>query len=80
MPELLLFCFGVLAAEALDAAGGIHKLLLAGEERVAGRANFHVDVAFVRGTRGETVAARALDADFLVRWMGCCFHELFLGA
>ena len=39
---------GVLAAEALDASGGINQLLLAGEERVAGGADFEQDVAFVR--------------------------------
>jgi len=40
---------GDLAAEALDAAGGIDQLLLAGEERVALRADFDDDVALVGG-------------------------------
>src|ERR1019366_7954793 len=38
---------GVLAAETLDASGGVHQLLLAGEERMAGGADFHADVALV---------------------------------
>ena len=35
--------FGELAAEALDAARGVDELLLAGEEGVAGRADFEHD-------------------------------------
>jgi len=34
----------VFPAEALNAAGGIHQLLLAGKEGVAGRANFNFDI------------------------------------
>ena len=52
---------GELAAEALDATCGVDQLLLAGEERVAGGADFEQDVAFVRGAGLETVAAGALD-------------------
>src|SRR6266566_9214587 len=44
-------CFGfsrvalsVLAAETLDAAGGVHELLLAGKERMASGTDFHADV------------------------------------
>ena len=51
---------GELAAEALDAAGGVDQLLLAGEERVAGGADFDDDVALVGGARLEVVAAGAL--------------------
>jgi hypothetical protein len=36
-------CLGVFFLEALDAAGGIDQLLLAGEERMAARADFHLD-------------------------------------
>jgi len=36
---------GVLAAEALDAARGVHQALFAGVEWVANRADFHVYVA-----------------------------------
>ena len=66
--------FAVFAAEALDAAGGVNQFLLAGEERVARRANFYADVAFVRGTRGKGAAARAMHADFMVRRMDSCLH------
>ena len=56
--------FGVLAAETLDAAGGVHELLLAGKEGVAGGADFYADVAFVGRTGDECVAAGAMHADF----------------
>src|SRR5271156_2128937 len=42
--------FRVLAAEALDASGGIHQLLFAGKERVAGGADFNTDVALMSRT------------------------------
>ena len=45
--------FGVLAAEAFDASGGIDQLLFAGEERVAIRADFQVDIALMRGSGGK---------------------------
>src|SRR4051812_20017849 len=49
-----------LLAEPLDAAGGVDELLLAGEERVAGRAD--VDVQFRLGAAGdERVAAGAMN-------------------
>ena len=60
------FGFGVLAAEALDATRGVDQLLFAGEERVTVRANFRVDVAFVRGASSEVVAAGADDANLVV--------------
>jgi len=74
--QLLLcgFGLGVLAAEALDPAGGIHKLLLAGEERMAGRADFYVDVAFMGRSCGKAAAARAHDAYFVVSGMNGCLH------
>ena len=55
-----------LAAEALDAAGGVDQLLLAGEERVAGRADFDDQVALVRGAGVELIAAGALDVNGFV--------------
>src|SRR4051812_37893364 len=71
------FRFGVLAAEALDAARGIHQLLLAGEERVAIRADFHVDVLPVRRPGHKTVAARAVHFDFVVVGMDSCLHGTY---
>src|ERR1035438_976805 len=41
------FGLGILAAEALNAARRVYQALLAGEERMASRANFHVNVALV---------------------------------
>ena len=65
--ELLLgFGCGVLAAEALDASGGINQLLLAGEEGVAGGADFEDDVSLVGGAGLEVVAAGAADVGLLV--------------
>jgi hypothetical protein len=57
---------GVLATEALNAARGVDQLLFAGEERVAVGANFGVDIAFVRGARGEVVTARADHANLVI--------------
>jgi hypothetical protein len=54
-----LACLGVLAAEALHATGRIDKTLLAGEERVARRADFHVNVALVGRTGLKVVSAGA---------------------
>src|SRR5258708_8081734 len=55
---------GVLAAEALDATGSIHQLLLAGKKRMASRADFHGDVSFMGGARNKGIAARAMHAHF----------------
>jgi len=80
-PQLLLRRFGfcrlglrVLPAEALDAASGIHKLLLAGEERMAGRADFYVDIALMGRTGRKAAAAGAHNAHFVVIGMNCCLH------
>ena len=71
--ELLLL--GVLALEALDAAGGIHQFLLAGEKRMAVRADFDADeLALEGGTRLEGVAAGAMHGDFVVVGMNARFH------
>ena len=61
--------FGVLAAEALDAACRVHQALFAGEERVAVGADFEADPAFVGGAGLERVAARAVDLNGSVHWM-----------
>src|ERR1039458_8341792 len=65
---------GVLAAETLDAAGGVHELLLAGKEGMAGGADFYADVALVGGAGDECVTAGAMHADFAVAGMDGCFH------
>ena len=69
----------VLLAEALDAAGGVDDLLLAGVEGVAGRAHFDVVLGLAHGrARHEGVAARAGDADVGVLGMDVRFHGGFL--
>jgi hypothetical protein len=65
---------GVLAAEALDPARGIHQLLFTGEKRVATGADFHVDVALVGGAGSKGATARAMHVDFVVCRMNGCFH------
>lgn len=67
--------FGVLAAEALHSAGGIHELLLAGKEGVAGGADFYADIALVGGAGDKCVPAGAVDSYFTVVWMDRCFHD-----
>jgi hypothetical protein len=66
---------GILAAEALHAAGCVHKLLLAGKERVAGGANLYADVAFVGGAGNKCISAGTVHADFAIVWMDRCFHD-----
>src|SRR6266403_2030784 len=65
---------GVLAPEALDAAGRVHELLLAGKERMASGADFHADVALVGGAGNKRVTAGAMDPNFVVAGMNSCFH------
>jgi hypothetical protein len=65
---------GVLASETLHATCGIEQLLLAGEKRMAIGADFHMEVALVGRPRRETIAARAQNADFVVRGMNGCLH------
>ncbi len=58
----------VFAAEALHATGSIDHLLLAGKERVAVGADFHVDVALMGRTGLKAVTAGAHHADgFVIR-------------
>ena len=66
--------FGILAAEALHAASGVHKLLLAGKEGMAGSADFNADVSFMGRAGNKCVSASAMHADFTVVWMNSCFH------
>src|SRR5690349_11862756 len=65
----------VLLAELLDAAGGVHELLLAGVERVALRAHFNLElVASKRGAGVPLVAAAAGDGDGAVFGVNLRFH------
>src|SRR6267378_1139258 len=54
---LVLVLDSVLAAETLDAARGVHELLLAREERVAVGADFHVHGVLHRRARLDDIAA-----------------------
>src|ERR1700727_2972961 len=80
---LLLHCrgfIGVLLRETLHAAGGIHQLLLAGEKRMAVRANFHADhLTLKRGTRVELVAAGAVHLYDVIIEMDSFFHGAPIG-
>ena len=60
--------------EAIDASGGIDQLLFAGEERMAGRANFDVQIAFLGRARFEGLAASAANGNFDVFWVNSWFH------
>jgi hypothetical protein len=54
----------------------IDQLLLAGEKRVAGRTNFHVDVTLVGRARFKPGAACTLHPDLFVIWMDSLFWHL----
>jgi hypothetical protein len=64
----------VALVEAIDASRGIDQLLFAGEERVAGRANFDVQVALLGRARLERLAASAANIYFDVFWVNSWFH------
>jgi hypothetical protein len=64
----------VFLSELLDPAGGVDQFLLTGEERVAIRANFHVDITHRRARFGD-IAARASYFSRLILWMNSCLHK-----
>jgi len=68
---------GVFAAEALDPPRGVQQFLLAGEERMARRADFYVDVAVMGRAGDKAVAAGAVYAHFAVLGKDCCLHVSF---
>src|SRR5262249_24392445 len=67
----------VFLLELLDAAGGVHVLHLAREERVAGRADFDGDL-LAGAARDELVAAAARHGAFFVLGMDALFHGFTL--
>src|SRR5690606_14711564 len=70
----------VFLTEALDATGGIDDLLLAGIERVASRADFHLDRRLgARRTRGEVVTAGTIHLHIGVFRVDVGFHREILG-
>ena len=60
--------------EAIDASRGIDQLLFAGEERVASRANFDVQVALLGRAGLERLAASAGNSYIDVFWVNSWFH------
>src|SRR5688572_306448 len=65
----------VLLAEAVDAAAGVHDLLLARVERVAVRADFDLEVGPERRARLEGVATAAGHRDVGVGRVNAFFHS-----
>src|SRR5690606_9261794 len=70
----LLVAAAVALVEALDAATGVHQLLLAGVERVALVAELDELLARLGRAGRERVAARALDGDFVVDGVDVGLH------
>src|SRR5208283_5452714 len=64
----------VLLLEPVNAARGVHQLLAAGEERMAGGTDLHADIALVRRAGLESVAAGANDVDFLISGVNTSLH------
>ena len=64
----------VFLAEFVDAASGVDDFLLARVERMAVRADFHLEVVSQCRTRLEGVAAGAAHIDFFVVRMRIGFH------
>jgi hypothetical protein len=69
-----LFLDAVLSAEPLDATGSVNQLLFAGEKRMAGGADFHMDI-FRRRTGLNHVTAGACNRRGLVFGMNVIFHN-----
>src|SRR6478672_8922656 len=69
---------GVALPEFLDAAGGVHDLLLARIKRMASRAHLDMQRLLHGRTGGERVAAAARHLDFTVLRMNGGFHQ-YLG-
>ncbi len=70
---ILLVFDTVLLLEAFDPSCGVYKLLLTGEEGVAGGADFHLKI-LCGGTGFNLVSASALDgSEFIIR-MNIALH------
>ena|SRR5882757_1712401 len=66
----------IFLGEALDAAGGVNQLLLAGEEGVTIRANFNIQPVALDGrTSREIVAAGAMHGYGVIVGVNAGFHE-----
>lgn len=68
-------CFLAVAfIESIHASGSINQLLFTGKERVASRANFDVQVAFLGRAGLECLAASAANSYIDVFWVNSWFH------
>ena len=74
MEQKLLLCSLQTLLELVNASAGINKLLLAGKERMALRANFNADDTALGRTGLDFFAACALDSDFAIVGMESFFH------
>jgi len=61
--------------EFIDTSTGIHKFLLAGKERMAGRANFHAQILLDRSAL-ERIPASASYRSYVIIRMNRFFHYL----
>jgi len=69
--------FFVFLLEAVDAAGGIHQFLFAGEERMASRADFEIDL-FVGGKGVDDVPASTHGFNRVESGVNAFFHNRFV--
>ena len=74
MEQKLLLCSLQTLLELVNASAGINKLLLAGKERMALRANFYADGVALGRTGLNFFAASALDSNFAIVRMESFFH------
>src|SRR6185436_565628 len=65
---------GIAAVKSVHAARRVDQLLLASEERMARRTNFHVQIVLLGRARLETFATGAGDRYLFVFWMNSGFH------
>ena len=72
--SLLFLKLCVFSAKTFDAPGSVHKLLFAGEKRVALGANFDPNVIF-RGPCLKNISAGTLNRCHGVVWMDVRFHS-----
>ncbi len=70
-----LFCYLLKTLlESVNTSADVNKLLLTGEEGVALRADFNVDIAALGGSGLVGCAASALDGYFVIFGMYSSFH------
>ncbi len=65
----------VFTSELINTSRSIHDFLLAGVERMAGGADFDMQILTHSGTGSELIAATANHLDLFVFWMDIGFHD-----